>query len=43
MLATIAASLPPMVDRYLDALRDGYYNGHLEASTAVSCQGCSAT
>jgi glucosamine--fructose-6-phosphate aminotransferase (isomerizing) len=39
MLATISASLPPMVDRYLDALRDGYYNGHLEASTAVRLSG----
>ena len=43
MLATIAASLPPMVDQYLDALRDGYYNGHLEASTAVRLSGLPAT
>ena len=39
MLVTIAASLPPMVDRYLDALRGGYYDGHLEASTAVRLSG----
>ena len=39
MLVTIVSSLPPMVERYLDALRDGYYDGHLEASTAVRLSG----
>ena len=35
VLARLPAMVRPSVDRYLDGLRSGRYNGHLEASTAV--------
>jgi glucosamine--fructose-6-phosphate aminotransferase (isomerizing) len=35
VLAAVQADLPPLARRFLDGLRDHYYDGHLEASTAV--------
>jgi glucosamine--fructose-6-phosphate aminotransferase (isomerizing) len=35
VLAAVQAQLPALARRYLDGLRDRYYDGHLEASTAV--------
>ena len=35
VLAAVQAELPPLARKYLDGLRDRYYDGHLEASTAV--------
>jgi glutamine---fructose-6-phosphate transaminase (isomerizing) len=35
VLAAVRAALPPLAERFFDTLRDGDYDGHLEASTAV--------
>ncbi len=39
VLARLPAMVRPSVDQYLDGLRSGRYNGHLEASTAVRLTG----
>ena len=36
---TVRAGSPPTVERYVDGLRAGRYDGHLEASTAVRLAG----
>jgi glucosamine--fructose-6-phosphate aminotransferase (isomerizing) len=39
VLAAIRAELPPLANRFLDGVRDHYYDGHLEASSAVRLSG----
>jgi glutamine---fructose-6-phosphate transaminase (isomerizing) len=35
VLAAVRGAVPPLAERFFDTLRDGDYDGHLEASTAV--------
>jgi len=35
ILAAVRVGMPPLAQRFLDGVRDHYYDGHLEASTAV--------
>jgi glucosamine--fructose-6-phosphate aminotransferase (isomerizing) len=35
VLTAVRVALPPLAERFFDSLRDGDYDGHLEASTAV--------
>ncbi len=39
VLAAIRAEMPTIARRFLDGVRDHYYDGHLEASTAVRITG----
>jgi glutamine---fructose-6-phosphate transaminase (isomerizing) len=43
VLAEVRRQMPRLAQAFHDGVRDRLYDGHLEASTAMRCSGCSAT